>query len=790
MSGKDREQISGLLGELECARRRIAELEARLEERPVDEERELELTLDATTDGIWKWHLLDGVLFFSPRYYEMLGYSPGEFRPTYEEWSSRIHPDDTAKALAVAEKYLENTPDIYENTFRMMAKDGSFRWIKAQARVVERDASGRAVRLIGNHQDVTEIRAAEERYALLFNTIGNGVAFYRAVEGGEDFVFIDINEAGAALSNAHREDLIGRTLSETFPSSVEIGLNEALRRALATGEIIHLPLAHYHDDRHSVWVENHIYRVDSERVIAVFEDTTKRKLAEEGRRKSEEKAAGLMRAITDSIAVIDRSLTITWSNDVARHEIGDIVGKKCFEAFCGEASMCPGCHVKETFDSGRTTSHESHIVSRDGGKRAFWCTASVAETDAAGEVQQVVEICRDITEMREAEAERLLLQKQLHHAQKMEAIGRLAGGIAHDFNNLLTGINGNAALALLDVKADDPIAESLQEIQQGSQRAAKLTKQLLAFSRQQIIETKVFSVNQLLRGLQRLVERVIGEDIATEWRLTAQGDRVEADPGQIEQVVVNMVVNARDAMPKGGTLSIATGEVRVSEGDLLAEELSLGPYVRIEIRDTGEGMDEGTAGRVFEPFFTTKEEGRGTGFGLSTAFGIVRQHKGHIDVHTELGWGSTFTVFLPQVDRPVEIRDARASRIDLPRGTERVLFVEDDDIVRSIGRKILTKLGYDVCCASSGHEALAIFDSAEEGFDLLLTDVIMPEMNGRELALRLTRDDAELKTLFVSGYASDVMEMHGIDDAKVEFIAKPYTPQALARSIREVLDSD
>jgi two-component system, cell cycle sensor histidine kinase and response regulator CckA len=382
---------------------------------------------------------------------------------------------------------------------------------------------------------------------------------------------------------------------------------------------------------------------------------------------------------------------------------------------------------------------------------------------------------------------------QLRQAQKMEAIGGLAAGVAHDFNNLLSVILGHAELLRLDLNQSDPMYEGIDEIRGAAQRASELTRQLLAFSRQQVLEPRIADLNQIMLGMQKMLKRIIGEDVELKMLPAANLGKVIVDPGQIEQVILNLVVNARDAMPKGGKLTLETGNFVLDEA-IVADHVGAkaGPHVMLAISDTGTGMDDVTQTRIFEPFFTTKEPGKGTGLGLATAFGIVRQSGGTIWTYSEVDLGTTFKIYLPLAEAAPLRTTTQSMRIppstETSRGTETILLVEDDEGVRSLERTILRRHGYTVIEAANGGEALLICEKHEGPLDLLLTDVIMPRMSGRELADRLAVVRPELKVLFVSGYTDGAIAQHGVLDPGVAFLQKPVTPETLARKVRQVID--
>jgi len=430
--------------------------------------------------------------------------------------------------------------------------------------------------------------------------------------------------------------------------------------------------------------------------------------------------------------------------------------------------------------------YELRLKTKDG--NTIWTDTSISIIEHNGSPAIMGNVF-DITEKKLADAERERLETELQHAQKMEAIGRLAGGVAHDFNNLLTGITGNISLALLDLKAEDPLAKTLNEINAISKRAANLTRQLLAFSRKQIIEPKIINLNNRISDLHKMLVRIIGEDIILVNDLQKDLGQVKVDPSQVEQIIVNLSVNARDAMPNGGQLLLATENVIIDENSKIpSSKLTPGTYVKLSVKDNGTGMNDEILSRLFEPFFTTKPKDKGTGLGLSTVYGIVRQHGGYIDVESEVGKGTKFTIYFLQVEGKSSEFRASNSASDWPKGTETILLVEDELIVRNMTSKILSRLGYKVLKAPNGGEGLSVGENNSGKIDLLLTDVVMPGMNGPELAERLAPSNPEMTILFTSGYTNEDIIHHGIKDQTVNFISKPYTPQELSHKIRKVLE--
>ena len=459
----------------------------------------------------------------------------------------------------------------------------------------------------------------------------------------------------------------------------------------------------------------------------------------------------------------------------------DIVGKEDRELWRRDIADWVIAQDRDVMKTRQPQTFEYTMPLR-GGPRTFLVRKSVF-LDRHGEVIGLIGISRDITEHNR-------LEEQLRQSQKMEAVGRLAGGVAHDFNNLLTVIHGCSELLFSQMSADDPGQEMLAEIQKSAERAANLTRQLLAFSRKQVLRPQVVSVTALLTDLLKLLQRLIGEDIEVAFVQGASIALARVDPGQFEQAIINLAVNARDAMPDGGRLTIETRNSTLDLRHLSQDrDVEPGSYVMVSITDTGHGMDETTKSRIFEPFFTTKEPGRGTGLGLAMVYGFVKQSGGHIDVSSEVGRGTTFRLYLPQAQSAegVAVQRPRVDRI--PRGTETVLLVEDEETVRELVKRVLQSSGYTVLDARDGEEALEV-DAAHAGpIHILVTDLVMPRMGGRQLADELARRRPNTRVLFMSGYSDEAMVRHGVSDGSVEFLQKPFTTLDFVRKVREVLDA-
>jgi signal transduction histidine kinase/CheY-like chemotaxis protein len=471
---------------------------------------------------------------------------------------------------------------------------------------------------------------------------------------------------------------------------------------------------------------------------------------------------------------------VIWANRGAaaglKKEATDLVGNYCYSLWHNRTSPCESCPVLKTF---RTGEPALEIITTPDGKT--WELRSVPVKEA-GSVVEVVEIGRDVTEHRK-------LEEQVRQAQKMESVGRLAGGVAHDFNNLLTVITGYSELLLQKIGNESPMRGQVEEIKRAGEQAASLTQQLLAFSRKQIIEPKVVHLDGLVAEMHKMLTRLIGENIALQATTGKSLGSVKVDPGRFQQILMNLVVNARDSMPDGGKIVIETANVDLDEGYCAVHPyVKPGRYVMVAVSDTGKGMSEEVKAHIFEPFFTTKGMGSGTGLGLATTYGAVHQAGGSIEVYSEVGIGTTLRIYLPRIEEEA-LKPEKVDRpTDLPGGTETVLIVEDEGTLRNLCVQILKQLGYRVLQARNGTEAIAVAQGYGERIDLLLTDVVMPGMNGADLATQLVLHHREMRVLFTSGYTEDVISHHGVLAEGVSFIGKPYTPSALARKVREVIN--
>lgn len=518
------------------------------------------------------------------------------------------------------------------------------------------------------------------------------------------------------------------------------------------------------------------------------QDIIERKAAEFAQRQSELRFRAIFNQTFEFVGLLAADGTVLEINqpalDFRQLTLADVAGRPLWETPWLDVTTQTSEQLQQAVQGAAAGGFvRQEIAARDerDGMRTFDLSVKRVLNEE-GQVELLIVEARDVTEQKR-------LEEQFRQAQKMEAVGKLAGGVAHDFNNLLTIILGYSGMVLESLRPGDPLVELVGEINKAGERAAGLTRQLLAFSRKQVLVPVVLDMNGLLSEMQKMLSRLIGEDVDLSFRPAAGLWPVRVDAGQMEQVIMNLVVNARDAMPQGGKLTIETANVVLDEAYAAAHaETRAGDYVLLAVSDTGCGMDRATLAQIFEPFFTTKGPEKGTGLGLATVYGIVKQSGGHISVNSEPGSGSTFKIYLPRDREGVAAKRPDAQSKSRLRGTETVLLVEDEDAVRALARAILQHHGYKVLEARHGGEALAICEQYSDPIHLLATDVVMPQMGGRELAERLGELRPDMKVLYLSGYMDDAVVRHGMLHASAPFLQKPYTPDALARKVRELLE--
>ena len=647
-------------------------------------------------------------------------------------------------------------------------------------------------------QELIERKRAEESLRETRGYLENLLNYANApmIVWNPEFRIILFNHAFERLTGYATDQIVGQELRVLFP---EASRNESLIEINRTlkgeyWESVEIPiLCKDGGIRIALWNSANIYTEDGKTLLATIaqgQDITGRKRAEEAVRESEGRYRSLVETARDVIFTVSPDRIIITLNSAFETITGwsqvDWIGKPFNPLVHPDDLPLANERFQRCLREEKNLPYELRILCKSGVYKIgeFEVTPLVQDR----RVIRVLGIVRDITERKRAEQEMAVLQEQFHQSQKMEAVGRLAGGIAHDFNNLLTVIKGYSQLSSMELNEGDPLKVNIEEIQRAANRAADLTRQLLAFSRRQVMEMKVLDLNTILRDLEKMLHRVLGEDIELVTFLAEGLGRVKADRGQIEQVIMNLAVNSRDAMPSGGKLTVETANVELDE-DYARNHVAVTPgrYVMLSVSDTGVGMTPEVRERVFEPFFTTKEKDKGTGLGLSTVYGIAKQSGGNIWVYSEPGQGTTFKIYLPRADEPLQEVREKVVKEELPHGGETILVVEDEEKVRKLTVEVLMRHGYRVLEAANGPKALLICESNKGPINLILTDVVMPAMSGRELTKKLLLLHPEMKVLYMSGYADNAIVHHGVLEEGMNFIQKPFTIDGLTRKVREIL---
>ncbi|MGH7700016.1 MAG: PAS domain-containing protein, partial [Gemmatimonadales bacterium] len=736
----------------------------------------------------------------------------------------------TAYVIRTAEPLLA-TPDVYDDLVRRgdveLVGPPSIDWLGVPLRVQDETIGAivvqsyePGVRYGETEKDLlafvsSQVALAIERQRAAEALREGRELLHAVVEGSLDAVFakdregryLFMNAVAAAVLRKDPAEVVGLDDAELFTPEIAEAFAVVDRRIVETGEIV------VFEDTDAAWGGGHTYlitkgplRLSDGRIVGVFgvaRDITERQRAEERLRQSEERYRRFIEQSTEGVwrfeihppiptgAAVDAQIEHFYQHGVLA-ECNDVMARMYGLASSRELVGARPADLVVRSDPRNDAALREFIRS------AYRLTdAETVERDAAGhekvflnnyvgivEHGRLVRIWgtqRDVTDQRR-------LAEQFRQAQKMEAVGQLAGGIAHDFNNILTAILGTCQLLERDLPPHAAGLEDVAEIRKAALRAADLTRQLLAYSRRQVLAPKVLDLNAVVSGLEPMLRRVLGEDVEFATALAPGLGAVRADPGQVEQVLLNLVVNARDAMPEGGRLTLATASVTLDAlSGLEHVGAAPGPYVAVAVSDTGTGMPSDVRAHLFEPFFTTKEVGKGTGLGLATVYGIVKQSGGFVTVTTELGRGSTFRVHLPEVEaEPVpDTHPAEPARL---RGTETVLLAEDEDAVRHLSQRALEREGYTVLAAANASEALTCVEGHDGAIHLLVTDVVMPGMGGRELARRLMGARPDLRVLYISGYPGEAVVQRGAVAPGAAFLQKPFMPEELVKRVREVLD--
>jgi two-component system cell cycle sensor histidine kinase/response regulator CckA len=746
--------------------------------------------------GNWVRDLSGNLISASAELYRIFGVSHEEFPGSFETLADFAHPEDRDRVSSTIENFLRNHLP-YSVEYRITLPNGDNRIVLGKGEVVF-DDQGKPSRMVGIAQDLTELRRvesalrkSEERYALAVQATNDGIwdvdfatgevyfsPRWKSMLGYEDYeIPNDLEEWKKRL---HPDD---------FPKIIE-ARTEYLEGRTPLYEVEYRLR---HKDGSYCWVLSRGACVrDSQGIPYRFSgshiDITKRMTLEHALRESEKKYRDLFEESKNAISIVDVTGRITDMNPAGAELLGYTREELLSMSFANDFGILPAVSeelLKTLSGCGFVNDFELELRRKDGRKVVVHFSATVTR-DESGNITGYRGIAHDISEHKR-------LERQLMQAQKMESIGILAGGVAHDFNNILTAISGYGETIRDNIPADNGLLrESVEQVLRAADRAAELTKSLLAFSRKQLLRPRQVEVGAIIRNTSKLISRLIGEDIELSTSFSDRKLPVMADTGQIEQVLMNLAANARDAMPNGGWLHVSTRQVIVHEGSEARYDLAKpGKYVRISISDNGVGIEKKYLGRIFEPFFTTKEVGKGTGLGLAMAYGAVKQHDGSIVVKSRPGNGTTFSIYLPVEGDNDAVREKQPETVmPTPGGTETLLIAEDEEMVRSFMKKAFERAGYRVIAADDGEDALEKFRENMKDISLILSDVIMPKKNGREILEEVKRIKPGIKVIFISGYTANVMHEKGILGQDTDIVTKPFLKDDLLRKVREVLDKD
>lgn len=743
---------------------------------------ELRLTLDATTDGIWKWNFKTNEMFFSPRFYTMLGYEPDEFPATYNRWKELIHPDDLESTLTLSRIFRRTKSDVYENEYRLKAKGGDWRWIHVTGKVVERDDDGGAVRMIGNHQDITARKNTEVSLRLQGMVLDQIHDWVTVTDLDGKITYV--NETQCRALSRSPEELNGLHVS----SLGEDLLKGATQKEIMEETILHGEwrgeVYHYSPDGTQIVLDCRTTQIKDEKGNAVAfagiaTDMTEKKKAEKGLRESEQKYRKLFEMVSDAILlsevetarILDANLACVSQYGYSREEL--------LRMTIPELSAEPQ-QTQKSFDSRQEFIPFRKHRRKDG--TIFHVEISVRYL-WWDDREVRIGVLRDITERMKIEEAQRMLERQLQESQRMEAIATLAGGIAHDFNNILGIIMGCTELALLELSRERTTRDHMIEVYKAGERARDLVKQILTYSRQEEQERKVLDLGLLTKETLKMLRSSLPATIEIRQTI-GKGNLVLANPTHMHQVLMNICINAAQAMNKGGRLQVDLERVELDAGRA-AEYGNLipGSYCRLVVSDTGHGMDSRTMQRIFDPYFTTKIPGEGTGLGLAVVNGIVKANNGGILVTSEVGSGSTFDLVFPCMEhRPIP---EPSDRPYPPRGRgERVLLVDDEEVLANTVKKMLEGLGYCVTMVTRGPDALQLFEANPENFEVVFTDQTMPHLTGLDLAAAVRKIRPDMPVILCTGY-SDFAKKEMAREACVNaVIMKPILVDDVARAIR------
>jgi len=779
--------------------------------------------------------------FMSEKVETLTGYPASDFiQNEVRSFAGIIHPEDRQMVEdAVFDAVNRDRP--YTIEYRILHRDGSIRWVYENGSA-EKDVNNKVLWLNGVVFDVTVRKAAQEnlqqnqeRYEALFENMSNAVAIFEAADDGNDFIIVNFNTSAEKAENITRENIIGRSVQQAFPGVKEFGLFEVFQRVWRTGVPEQFPMGKYRDDRISGWRDNFVYKLPTGEIVAIYSDETLRKQAEENikianrKLKAKEKEllainqqlmASEQQMLAANQELIESNQQLLRSEEALRESEERLKfaiegsGDGIWEWNSASSDTVSSIRCREMLGFGESelgnsltewekliNPNDSELVKRilkdvvegtieyfriesrmkckDGSWKWIVSRGKVINRTDDGKPSRMLGTQTDITQ-------RKTIENSLRQAQKVEALGTLAGGIAHDFNNILAGIMGYTEMTLLELSEGSPIKTNMEQVLQSTIRASELVKQILTFSRQTEQEKRPLKIKLLLNEALKLLRATIPTTIDIKPCWDTDGN-IFADPTQIHQIVMNLCTNAIQAMPEKGLLKLMLSEVFIDEKTASGfTNINPGSYVKLTVSDTGDGIPAEILNRIFDPYFTTKELGKGTGMGLAVVQGIIKAHSGMINVYSEPGKGTTFSVYLPKIDE--EIKDKMRTIEPLPTGSERIMFVDDDEVLIDMTKKIITSLGYTVNAQKNSREALDSFRKNPDAFDLVITDYTMPHMTGYELSKDILRIRPDIPIILCTGFSEAISSEQAKEAGIREFIMKPIDRRNMAEIIRKVLD--
>ncbi len=754
-----------------------------------------ETVFNATKEGIFIHDARSGrvidinnaaLKMFACRRSDMIGSSPNDF-------SLGNPPYSDAEAKMWIERARTHGPQRFQ--WLSKRKDGILFWTEISLTVTRIAGEERViavVRDISERKKLEEILAySEARYRSLFEHINAGVAVYKAVDGGRDFIFMDFNRTAEQFEKIGREKVIGKSVLEVFPGVKEFGLFEVFQRVWRTGKPEHHPISHYKDGRIEGWRDNYVFKLPSGEIVAVYQDVTRQKQAEEALKKSEATLKGLLRAAPTAIFLLQDRI-FKWVSprmtDLTGYGEEELLGQSTKMLYLSEADFEQTGKAYDQAKYGLVGEIEAIWKRKDG--RLINVLLRGSPLNPQDHSEGYIITALDISDRKRAEKEKIDLERQIQHVQKLESLGVLAGGIAHDFNNLLMGILGNADLALLELPLTSPARQHIAAIEEASRRAAELCRQMLAYSGKGRFVIQKLDLSELVREMIQMLQVSISKKAVLKFNLAENLPPVEADATQLRQVIMNLVINASEAIgSKSGVISITTGAMECDRKYLtetyVDEGLPEGLYVYMEVADTGCGMDEDTKARIFDPFFTTKFTGRG--LGMAAVLGIVRGHGGSIKVYSEPGRGSTIKVLFPAAEGlPDEIEHQNDSTGEW-RGSGTVLLVDDEDTVLAVGKQMLEHIGFSVITVKDGLEALKVFKQKSKEIQCIILDLTMPRMDGEQAFRELRRINPDTPVIMSSGYNEQEVTQRFSGKKLTGFIQKPYNLNELKEILQKAL---